>query len=96
MVKRSRNGANKELDFIAVLPETQTKNLTQCIKRLSILWAQEEQLMGNQVFCKFYLVPCLRASSGIAGMELTDFFIYLQTGTSCLLMKSRKLPTLYR
>jgi superfamily II DNA helicase RecQ len=56
-------------DYHAVLPFNQTKKLVENIKQLTVIWAQEEQLMGNQVFCKFCIVPYFTACSEIAGMN---------------------------
>jgi bloom syndrome protein len=44
-------------DSPQTLPFLQTKKLVALMKTLTQIWAQEEQLLGNNVFCKF----CLRA-----------------------------------
>ena len=38
----------------AVLPPKPTKGLIGKMKKLTVLWAQEEQHLGNNIFCKWF------------------------------------------
>ena len=49
VLTRNWNGVDK-----ALLLYNHTKKLVETIKQLTLLWAKEEQLMGNQVYCKVF------------------------------------------
>jgi anion-transporting ArsA/GET3 family ATPase len=40
----------------SVLPYEQTKKLMECIGDLTVILAQEEQLLGNNISCKFRIM----------------------------------------
>jgi hypothetical protein len=44
----------------SLLDANQTKNLEKFIKKLTNIWAQEEQIMGKNVHCKYSLYVLLR------------------------------------
>jgi bloom syndrome protein len=43
----------------SLLPQVQAKKLIDLINRLVGMWAEEEQIAGNKVFCKFHLFFCI-------------------------------------
>jgi hypothetical protein len=45
-----------DIDRCAVLPYEQTKKLVECIGDLTVVWAREDRLMGNNVSCKFRIM----------------------------------------
>jgi len=53
------------------LPKNHTDSLTARIKKLVSLWADEEIMNGNQVFCKYS--ESIKAFSFIATLSLTTF-----------------------